>query len=273
MRFTLIFYYKGHVSLDFQLQIPKESATTLQREMDENSNLSFCNQFQSLSADNSQVERAGAVPGAGTGPVGANQSVVVAGNSAGSGGASADSTGADSSDNSPAGARVRRKAKRPEHYNKISDDIRIAAINMIRSGKSQAEVSVDLKIKPPTLSRMWEKYSKTGQKEKTQRGGARFATKLNDDQKHQIESWVKEDCTLTLKEMKKRVDDDFGVKVSESTISRILLGFHFSIKRVSIQPAHRQPSRSAKSMPTCSQISCRCVKSSSLSTRVVSMSL
>lgn len=61
MRFTLIFYYKGHVSLDFQLQIPKESATTLQQEMDENSNSSFCNQSQSLSADNSQVERAGAV--------------------------------------------------------------------------------------------------------------------------------------------------------------------------------------------------------------------
>ena len=195
--------------------------------MDENSNLSLNNEFAALSAAFSPVQENNEASYGQPSISEAGQATVHANN--------ADIPGVPPS---TSGAATSKKSRRPAHYQSMSDDIRQTAIEMIKNGKSQAEVSKDLKIIPSTLSHIWSKFSKTGKKKKVKRGGPRFASKL-DDQKLQIANWVKEDCTLTLKEIKERIKKEMDIDVSESTVSRLLSGLHYSLKKVSLQPTER----------------------------------
>ena len=63
------------------------------------------------------------------------------------------------------------------------------------------------------------------------RGGPR-TKKLTDDQILEIQSWIDEDCTITLSEIKGRILWDMLIEVSESTVSNYIKSFHYTFKRV-----------------------------------------
>ena len=56
--------------------------------------------------------------------------------------------------------------------------------------------------------------------------------KLSQEDKEVVKQWVDDDCSLTLRVIKEGLRAERGVRVSESTISRCLKAFHYTVKRI-----------------------------------------
>jgi transposase len=56
--------------------------------------------------------------------------------------------------------------------------------------------------------------------------------KLSTDQITYIKDLIRNDCTLTLRELKAEIYDHYNLSVSLTTISNYINGFNFSLKRV-----------------------------------------
>ena len=67
------------------------------------------------------------------------------------------------------------------------------------------------------------------------RGGVKHK-KLGEEHVDEIVSWLEENCQLTLKQMKERLQFEFGVSVSTTTIGNRLEGRMFTVKRAYGQP-------------------------------------
>ena len=93
-------------------------------------------------------------------------------------------------------------------------------------------------VKRTTVNSIINKFTKEGRVETKQRGGVK-AHKLTEDQKTAIRGWVDDDCSITLPRLKEKCLATFGVAVSPSTIGRVLKAFYYTIKRVHLQPVHR----------------------------------
>uniref|UniRef100_A0A914WCZ8 Transposase n=1 Tax=Plectus sambesii TaxID=2011161 RepID=A0A914WCZ8_9BILA len=61
--------------------------------------------------------------------------------------------------------------------------------------------------------------------------GARLP-KLTDEQTATVKSWVDADCSISLPKSKEKCHAEFGVNVSEATLSRIMKSFSHTIKRI-----------------------------------------
>ena len=62
---------------------------------------------------------------------------------------------------------------------------------------------------------------------------------LNASEQEALLEWIDSDCTLTLEVLKRACLEQFGKIVSLSTISRVFRAFHYTIKRVRVQPERR----------------------------------
>ncbi|KAI5154526.1 hypothetical protein ENBRE01_3401, partial [Enteropsectra breve] len=69
-------------------------------------------------------------------------------------------------------------------------------------------------------------------------GGVR-ERKLTDEMRTAIRSWIDADCGLSLKSLAEKVEADFGLTVSKSTIDRCISAFNYSSKRKSLIPERR----------------------------------
>ena len=110
--------------------------------------------------------------------------------------------------------------------------------NKIDLNWSITEISKALDISHQTISNIAERYLETGSMLPKKRGGDKKSL-LTSEEKGVICSWVGECCTLTLKELKLKVEENFQKMVSISTINTCLKEFHFSLKMVSLVPDGR----------------------------------
>ena len=51
----------------------------------------------------------------------------------------------------------------------------------------------------------------------------------------QIRDMVDDDCSLTLKELQVLIEDMFGVQISKSTIANYIVGWRYSLKRITVR--------------------------------------
>ncbi|KII68719.1 hypothetical protein RF11_01079 [Thelohanellus kitauei] len=124
-------------------------------------------------------------------------------------------------------------------YSKIGEEKRRLIINAIDNlGKTTKEVAQLYDVKVSTVSTIKSQFYKTGNVNIKKKGGNRRSI-LNDEQKNAVLTWVDEDCLLSLSEIQAKCYTDFGLKISTSTLSRILKGFHFTIKIISVHPERR----------------------------------
>lgn len=63
-----------------------------------------------------------------------------------------------------------------------------------------------------------------------------------------LENWLKEDCTLTNKELQELLHTHNEIDVSETTISRAVRGLHFTLKRVTerVDAAYTEAAKQAR---------------------------
>jgi transposase len=121
----------------------------------------------------------------------------------------------------------------------ISNNLRALIIKNINNGHSVMEMSRILNIKQSTISKIKKVYETTGRKDKLSRGGSLNSKKVYQEHAMQIIAWIEEDCTLTLKEIQVKIKTKFDLDISTTTITRVLSGFRFSLKRVSLHPERR----------------------------------
>lgn len=130
---------------------------------------------------------------------------------------------------------------------KISDDDRERIINKALEGYSTKSISDMFQIKYQTVNSIVKKYLKTGQVLKNKRGGD-HRSKLTSEIKERLIAKIDNECTLTLKELVRWLDETQNIQVSSSTVDRAIKDFHYTLKEITKIPERRN---------TISTIDCR----------------
>ena len=122
----------------------------------------------------------------------------------------------------------------------IGNETRRLIIHAIdHMGKTVAEAASLFKVNPSTVSSIKRTfYTEGGRIDKKPAGGNRRQI-LSEEHKRQILDWVDNCCTTSLAVLAQKCSENFGIRPSESTVSRALRSFHYTIKRVCLQPERR----------------------------------
>ena len=68
--------------------------------------------------------------------------------------------------------------------------------------------------------------------------------KVNEHLSSQIQYWIDENTSITLKELKRKCIEELDIDVSKSTIANCIQGFNYSFKQLRMQPARRNDEKS-----------------------------
>jgi transposase len=120
-------------------------------------------------------------------------------------------------------------------HSSISNEKRELIMHAINElGMSVKEAATFYKVARTTVSSIKQVYySENGRtSKKTNRG--RREPKLSQEQQSTIRDWVDDNCLLTLPELRQGCQRQLNVEVSESTLSRMLRNFHYTVKRTSV---------------------------------------
>ncbi|KAF7689871.1 hypothetical protein CDIK_2804 [Cucumispora dikerogammari] len=69
---------------------------------------------------------------------------------------------------------------------------------------------------------------------KSKKQGRDRRSKLSEDKKTTICTWINENCTLSLKKIKEKVQNQMNKTVSISTIDRCIREFHYTLKDITM---------------------------------------
>jgi len=120
-------------------------------------------------------------------------------------------------------------------YSPVSNEKRgliLHAINTI--GMSVTSVALHYNVPRSTVSSIKRVYEiENGRTIKKTNRGKRTPI-LSEDQKLIVRQWVDNNCLLTLPQIRREFERQFGQTVSNSTLSRALRAFHYTIKVTSV---------------------------------------
>lgn len=125
-----------------------------------------------------------------------------------------------------------------QNKRETSNEDRRRIIQAYLNNEDMNSIGRVLNININTIKGIIRLYEKNGRVDKMLRGGPRNRN-LSLLQKDVIKNWVEEDCSITLKALKEKCFTEFGVRVSQTTINRMLSDFNFTLKRVSLIPERR----------------------------------
>ena len=133
---------------------------------------------------------------------------------------------------------VTQSPNEQSRHHTTSDLDRQRVVSSYLAGNTISNIAEVMGLKNPTVTGIIKQYQRDGRISSLPRGGIRNS-KLNEQQKDLIKSWIDEDCSLSLKNIKTKIFEDLNIIISPSTISRYIDNFHYSLKRVSIVPIRR----------------------------------
>ena len=99
-------------------------------------------------------------------------------------------------------------------------------------------IASEMGLPRTTVSTILLKFRNTGSLVPKLSGGDRRSLLIL-EQKKQIIGWVDENSMITLKELKEKVHDEFGINVSTSTVNRVIGEFHYTLKCLVKVPERR----------------------------------
>jgi len=124
------------------------------------------------------------------------------------------------------------------NYKTTSNEDRERIISSYLKGITASEIGKMLNIKESTIYNIIRVYSGTGRIQRGKCGGNRPKI-LNEEMKLAIKTLVDDDCTISLKSISEKISTQYGITVCKNTINRVLEGFNYSVKRVSLIPTRR----------------------------------
>lgn len=122
--------------------------------------------------------------------------------------------------------------------NNISQIDRERIIQKSLEGISAKEIANILNLNYKTVWLIISKFNKTGIIKNKIRGGDK-RSKLSENIKNEIISWVNADCLLRLSDIVEKVWNTYQIRVSKSLIDRLLKKFHFNLKNIIRIPERR----------------------------------
>ena len=123
----------------------------------------------------------------------------------------------------------------------VSNEMRETIINMYLNGGKASTIANLLNINRTTAAAIIKKFLNTD-KLHSERIKNKKKSKLSEEQKNELRSWVDEDCSLSLRVLATKVREFFNINISKSTVDRILKRFHYSVKRINFLPVRRNDS-------------------------------
>ena len=124
----------------------------------------------------------------------------------------------------------------------ISEETRQRIIDLSLQGRPAAEVSRMLSVNYKSVWRILKRFNSTGEIGVKKRGGD-LRSKLSADQKNEIILWVDQNCLMRISDLINKVYEHFLIRVSSSTIHRVLKDFHYTMKSVVFVPERRNDER------------------------------
>jgi transposase len=118
-----------------------------------------------------------------------------------------------------------------------SNEMRQRIVDAYVANNNTTTISGILGVNKSTVHSVIKVYCKENRVDSKKRGGAR--SKLTEEAKATIRSWVDEDCSITLRRLKERSSAELQIDVTEKTIDRCLSAFQYTLKRVHVQPERR----------------------------------
>jgi transposase len=121
---------------------------------------------------------------------------------------------------------------------KLSNDTRRLIINAYNNQNSVEEIAILFECHKKTVQRIVDIYQSEGRVVGKPSGGCKRKI-LGDEHKRAIQSYVSEDCSISLERISSKLFQDFGIRVGKSTVHRTMGQFSYSFKRVTLIPERR----------------------------------
>lgn len=140
------------------------------------------------------------------------------------------------SDQSPIPIPQRQTSSRPI----IPQELRSRFLQYVQStpGISIRSIASIFGLKFSTAYAIVRHFEDTGEMGTKKKGGSRHV-KMTAAAKEAIEQWIDDDAALTLRQMKARLSEQFGISVSEKTVSYYVTKSGFTFKMVRALPMAR----------------------------------
>ncbi|XP_049292935.1 uncharacterized protein LOC125768818 isoform X3 [Anopheles funestus] len=122
-----------------------------------------------------------------------------------------------------------------------SDEDRKRVVAAYEKGCTVRMIAEMLSLKRPTVHSILKSYWKTGEYEARKRGGIK-TKKLTSAILVDMQSWMDEDCSISLSKLSQKIYECHAIRVSKPTIARAIKNFNYSFKRVKILPERRNNS-------------------------------
>ncbi|KAG0425482.1 hypothetical protein DMUE_6027, partial [Dictyocoela muelleri] len=119
----------------------------------------------------------------------------------------------------------------------INQETREIIIKYYLEGIKNSEIARRLSLNRTTVSKIITKFIKIGELSTKKRGGCKKI--LSEEHINALKEFLDEDATMSLKMLKNKLHENFGISCSLKTIDRSVQGFFYSLKRLSIIPAKR----------------------------------
>uniref|UniRef100_A0A4Y0BHG9 DUF4806 domain-containing protein n=1 Tax=Anopheles funestus TaxID=62324 RepID=A0A4Y0BHG9_ANOFN len=126
----------------------------------------------------------------------------------------------------------------PRRRKTTSNEDRERVVTAYENGATHAAISEMLNIKLATVYGIVKRYQTAFQVEAKKRGGNRQKV-LSQQAISDIQCWINDDCTVTLKSLAQKLLQEHGVRVSTTTIAREIKGFNDPLKMVKVIPERR----------------------------------
>ena len=120
----------------------------------------------------------------------------------------------------------------------LSNSTRESIIYNYNRGIAIKDISEILRVPKGTIYSIIKIYRRETRVNALPRGGDR-RSKLKDEDKERIRSFVDDDPTITLRKLVSRVCNELNKTISESTAQRCLKNLHYTFKRLIVVPERR----------------------------------
>jgi transposase len=120
----------------------------------------------------------------------------------------------------------------------VNKENRLRIITAYNNKIKMTDIAKIFECNKSTVHRIVKNYLKEGRVDTKPRGG-RMYRKLSGEHINTIKKYIDENCSVTLSSIKRRLNDDFSITVSISTIFRAIKGFSYTLKRLTRIPERR----------------------------------
>jgi transposase len=121
----------------------------------------------------------------------------------------------------------------------ISEELRKKIINAYHSEKSYTELGNIFSCHRTTIKRIIDAYQNEGRSITRKRGNVGRSKIFSEVHVSTIRACINQNCTISLRELQIKMEEEFGLAVDKSTINRTITSFNYTLKRLSPVPEKR----------------------------------